>query len=204
MAAARHLVCRNIKVVVAEAQYESAETLDPQLNAQVGIVKRMVKGGANIRRGPWRRASEYIKKLAGPPAVIIDALLAGNTYAGLLDSPNTTFTASSQLETREMIDWSNRSRAPVLSVTCPSGVSGADGSVEYVEGEPLSVRPEKVLGLGVPVQGLLEAVKGGEKWEVLLGDLGLNVSLAGEDRVGFGDQWVVEVGMGVGVEAVEP
>ena len=196
IAAARHLVCRNVKVIVAEAAYESAEMLDPQVKAQVAILKRMVKGGANIRRGSWRRASEYIKKLAGPPAVIIDALLGGNMYESLVDStPNTTHSATAQLETREMIDWANRSRAPVLSIVCPSGVSGTDGEVKYVEGEPLSIRPERVLALGVPVQGLLEGMKGGEKWDMRLADIGLNIALSVEDAVGFGPGWVVEVGL---------
>lgn len=193
VAAARQLVCRNVKVIVAESAYESADMLDPQVKAQVAIVKRMVKGGANIRRGPWRRANEYIKKLAGPPAVIIDGLLAGNTYESLLDTPNTTHAQAAQLETREMIDWANRSRAPVLSIACPSGVSGSNGQVTYVEGEPLSIRPDRVLALGVPMQGLLEAMKGGERWDVRLGDLGLNVALSADDAVAFGGGWVVEV-----------
>lgn len=202
IAAARHLVCRNVKVIVAEAAYESSDMLDPQAKAQVAVLKRMAKAGANVRRGSWRKASEYIKKLAGPPAVIIDALLAGSTYESLLDTANTTHAQAAQLETREMIDWANRSRAPVLSIGCPSGVSGTNGEVTYAEGEPLSIRPERVLALGVPMQGLLEAMKGGERWDVRLGDVGLNIALSADDAVAFGGQWVVELKITEGDEVV--
>lgn len=193
VAAARHLICRRVKIIIAEAQYESPDTQDIQMKTQLAMLKRMVKGGASIKRGPWRRASNFIKNLSGPPAVIIDALLAGSTYESLLDTSNAQHAEQSQREAREMIEWANRSRAPVLSIGCPSGVSGSDGSAPVVEGEPLAVRPDKILSLGAPMQGLLDAVKNGEKWEISLADIGINITLRSDEAVAFGAQWVTEL-----------
>ncbi|WPG99695.1 YjeF N-terminal domain-like protein [Acrodontium crateriforme] len=192
IAAARHLIGRRTKIILAEALFESTETQDAQMRTQTSIIKRMMRGGANIKRGPWRKASEYIKNLNGPPAVIIDALLGGSTYDSLLDS-NMQRAAEAQKEAREMIDWANRSRAPVLSVGCPSGVSGIDGSATIVDGEPLAVRPEKVVCLGAPMQGLLAATKAGERWDMTLADIGINIALRSDEAVVFGAQWVADL-----------
>nr|POF21114.1 enhancer of mrna-decapping protein 3 [Quercus suber] len=191
-AAARHIVCRNAQIIIAEAQHGSDNAQDPSMRIQTAIVKRMMKAGASIKRGPWKKASNYIKNLSGPPAVIIDALLAGSTYHSL-STANTPQSDEHQKEVREMIEWANRSRAPVLSIGCPSGVSGVDGSAPVVEGEPLAVRPEKVLSLGVPMLGLLEAMKNGERWDVSLADIGINIALRPEEAVTFGAQWVAEL-----------
>ena len=191
-AAARHLVCRRTKIIVVEAQYESADTQDVQMKTQTAILKRMMRSGADIKRGPWRKAYNYIKNLSGPPAVIIDALLTGSAYQCLLES-NAQHAEAAQKETREMIDWANRSRAPVLSVACPSGVSGMDGATTVLEGEPLAMRPDKVICLGAPMQGLLDAMKGGERWDVSLADVGINVALRRDEAVGFGGLWVTEL-----------
>jgi len=192
VAAVRHLVCRKTKVILAEALYESTETQDAQMRTQTAMLKRMMKGGASIKRGGWRKASNYIKNLTGPPAVIVDALLAGSTYESLL-GPNAQHAADTQKEAREMIDWANRSRAPVLSVGCPSGVSGTNGTATLVEGEPLAVRPDKILSLGAPMQGLLEGLKSGERWDVSLADIGINITLRSEEAVEFGGQWVTDL-----------
>ena len=192
VAAGRHLTSRHCKIIIAEQQYESTETHDPQMRTQVAILKRMQRAGASIKRGPWKKALNYIKNLTGPPAVIIDALLGGSTYESLLDA-NAQHAAELQKEARDMIDWANKSRAPVLSAGLPSGVSGIDGSATVVEGEPLAVRPEKVLALGAPMQGLLEAVKGGERWDVSLADIGINITLRSDEAVVFGAQWVTEL-----------
>lgn len=193
VAAARQLVCRRTKIIISEAQYESPETQDTQLKTQLAILKRMVKAGASIKRGPWRRASGYIKNLSGPPALIIDALMCGSTYESLLHSSNPEHAAEAQKETREMIGWANRSRAPVLSIACPAGVSGSDGSTTTFEGEPLAVRPDKLLCLAAPMQGVLSAMKSGERWEVSLADIGVNTALRSDEAPEFGSQWVVDV-----------
>lgn len=190
VAAARHLACHKAQVIVSEAQYETAETQDVQMRGQGTILKRMMKAGAAVKRGPWKKALNHIKNLSGPPAVIIDALLAGSTYASLSDAKS-GYAPEFQREAREMIEWANRSRAPVLSIACPSGVSGVDGSAPIIEGEPLAVRPDKVLGLGTPMLGLLEAMKNGERWDVSLADTGINLALRAEEAVAFGAQWIV-------------
>jgi enhancer of mRNA-decapping protein 3 len=193
VAATRHLLSRKTHIILAEAQYESSDTQDVQMKTQTAILKRMAKAGAHIRRGPWRRASNYIKNLPSPPAVIIDGLLAGSTYESLLDSSNSQHAAEAQKEAREMIEWANRSRAPVLSIACPSGVSGLDGSTTTLEGEPLAVRPDKVLCFAAPIQGIFDALKGGEKWDVSLADIGINIALRSDEAVAFGGRWVVDL-----------
>lgn len=192
LAAARQLLGRGVKIIAAESLYENADTQDPLAKIQSAILRRMNRGGANIKRGLWRKASSHIKKLSGPPAVIIDALLAGSTYDSLL-TPNASHSAALQEETRQMIDWANRSRAPVLSVGCPSGVSGVDGSSTIVEAEPLAVRPDKILSLGAPMQGLLKAMESGEKFDVSLADIGINIALKSDEAVAFGGPWAVDV-----------
>lgn len=190
VAAARHLVCRGMKVILAEAQVTSTTSPQhPQLQAQLSVLRRMIKTGANVKRGPWRRANGYIKTLSAPPTLIIDALSAGDSPL----SPALDGDPPIAPETREMIDWANRSRAPVLSLACPAGVSGVDGSAPLVEGEPLAIRPERILCLGAPVQGLLRAMSEGEKWDVWLADIGINITLRSEDAVRFGREWVVEL-----------
>ena len=193
VAAGRHLVSRGCKIIIAEQQFESSEMQDTHMKTQTAMLKRMQRSGANIKRGPWRKAYNYIKNLSGPPVLIIDALLAGNTYESLLDTTNAAHAAATQLEAREMIDWANRSRAPALCIGCPSGVSGIDGSTTILEGEPLAVRPDKVLGLGAPMQGLLAAMKNGERWDVSLADIGINITLRSDEAVAFGSQWVSEL-----------
>ncbi|EME47216.1 hypothetical protein DOTSEDRAFT_69230 [Dothistroma septosporum NZE10] len=192
MAAARQLLGRNVKIIAAESLYENADTQDPQAKAQTAMLRRMARGGANIKRGLWQKASAHIKNLSGPPAVIIDALLSGSSYDSLLSS-NAAHSSSAQKETREMIDWANRSRAPVLSLACPTGVSGIDGHSTIVEGEPLAIRPDKVLALGAPMQGLLKACEGGERWEVSLADIGINIALKSDEAVAFSGSWVVDL-----------
>lgn len=193
LAAARHLLGRGIKIIAAESLFESAETQDLQVKTQGAILRRMARGGASLKRGLWKKASGYIKALPSPPVVIIDALLAGATYESLL-KPDSGYSTKVQAETREMIDWANRSRAPVLSVGCPSGVSGIDGLATTVEGEPLAVRPAKVLALGAPFTGLLKATEAGEKWEVAVVDIGINIALKSEEAVVFGRQgWSVDL-----------
>ena len=192
LAAARHLSSRHFNIIAVESLFEVAGTQDLQMKAQTAVLRKMAGSGAGIKRGLWRKASNYIKHLAGPPAVIIDALLAGSTYDSLLTS-NAEYNTNVQQETREMIDWANRSRGPVLSVACPSGVSGIDGLAPTVDGEPLAVRPDKVLALGAPMQGLLKAMEAGENWKISLADIGVNIALKSDEAVAFDGLWVVDL-----------
>nr|OQO29522.1 hypothetical protein B0A51_02614 [Rachicladosporium sp. CCFEE 5018] len=187
VAAARHLSSRDCKIILAEAPPEVSGTQNEQLAKQLAMLRKLARSGAAIKRGPWRNVSKSIKSLPGPPSLIIDALLAGATYAPT-PSPEDTD------DIRLMIDWANRSRASVLSVGCPSGISGLDGTATVVEGEPLAVRADQVLALGAPMKGLLEAKGLGERWDVSVADVGINIALMREDAVGFRGKWVVDVG----------
>ena len=193
LAAARHLLGRNYKVIIAESMFENADTQDPHMKAQTPILRRMARGGANVKRGLWKKAFQHIKTLSGPPAVIVDACLAGSTYDSLL-GPNAAHSTNAQSEAREMIEWANRSRAPVLSVGCPSGISGVDGHSTIVEGEPLAVRPDYVLALGAPMQGILKAMESGEKWDsISVADIGINIALRSDEAVAFGATYLAEL-----------
>lgn len=191
LASARHLASRKHKIIIAEGIFETAAVQDAQFARQHQALKKCIRAGAKIKRGAWRKANNYIKNLLGPPVVIVDALFAGTTYDDLAQTEDLSTTALE--DARQMIDWANRSRAPVISITCPSGVSGFDGSAAIVDGEPLAVRPDKVLALGAPVTGILEAVKGGEHWNVRVADIGINIALKADDAVEFGAQWVSPV-----------
>ena len=150
------------------------------MRTQTAMLRRLQRAGAHIKRGPWPKTLAHIKTLTGPPVLIIDALLAGDTY-------------DSQKEARDMIDWANRSRAPVLSVGCPSGVSGVDGPATIVDGEPLAIRPDRIVSLAAPMLGLLEAMKNGEVWNVSVADIGINITLRRDEAVAFGTLWVAEL-----------
>ncbi|QIW94646.1 hypothetical protein AMS68_000164 [Peltaster fructicola] len=192
LAATRHLVSRKYKIIIAEGIFETAAVQDQQFARQHQALKKCIRAGARIKRGSWRKAQGYIKGLPGPPVAIIDALFAGTTYDDLL-AQTEDLNATALEDAHQIIDWANRSRAPVISITCPSGVNGYDGSAAIVDGEPLAVRPDKVLSLGAPVTGILEAMKGGEHWDVSVADIGINTALKPEDAVEFGAQWVAAV-----------
>jgi enhancer of mRNA-decapping protein 3 len=81
-------------------------------------------------------------------------------------------------------------------------MSGIDGLSTIVEGEPLAVRPEKVLALGAPMQGLLKALEGGEKFHVSAADIGINIGLKADEQVAFGGSWTVDLKFMDGDEAV--
>ncbi|EME85324.1 uncharacterized protein MYCFIDRAFT_83405 [Pseudocercospora fijiensis CIRAD86] len=197
LAAARQLLGRGVNIIAVESLFETADSQDPQMKTQSAILRRMTRRDGSVsklKRGRWSKSYRHIKNLTGPPAVIIDALLAGATYESLL-APNAEFSANAQRETREMIDWANRSRAPVLSIGCPSGLSGVDGISTIVEGEPLSIRPDRILALGAPYQGLLKAVENGEldKVNISVADIGINIALKSDEAVAFGTSWVPDL-----------
>jgi enhancer of mRNA-decapping protein 3 len=193
LAAARHLVTHGFHIIAAETVYSKTDAINDQRRTQVGILRKMRAAGAPVRRGRWARAEEHIKHLPGPPAVIIDALLAGTPITSISQNPlqvsvhgSANPSAIQQAEIRSMIDWANRSAAPVLSISVPSGVDGTSGVTTTVDGEPLAVRPARVLALGAPLSGLLRAMLlTGERWPVTLADVGLNIALRKEEGLAF-------------------
>lgn len=186
IASARHLHGRGFRVLISVLDFSNPSVWHPQLAAQIQSLQAMGRKAARIEG--WRSTSGYIKRLEGPPAIIVDALLNGQKHTDVQS-------VEQQLETRDMIDWANRSRAGVVSVNIPSGFCAIDGSTSVVEGEPLAVRPETVLALTAPVSGLLEAVKEGEgaHWRVAVADIGVNAALREKEKVDFGLNWTADL-----------
>lgn len=182
IASARHLYGRGLKILISVLDFSNPSVWHPQVAKQIRSLQALGRKAARIEG--WRSTSGYIKRLDGPPAVIVDALLDGLKYAEVR-------TVEQQLEVRDMIDWANRSRAGVVSINIPSGFCAVDGSASVVEGEPLAMRPEMVLSLGAPLSGVLEAFKEGEgaQWLVAVVDIGINVALGDKERVDFGPEW---------------
>lgn len=182
IASARYLYSRGLKVLISVLDFSNPSIWHQQLVRQIHSLQALGRQAARIEG--WRSTLAYIKRLDGPPAIIIDALLDGQRHT---DSKS----VEQQLESRDMIDWANRSRAGVVSLNIPSGFSGSDGSTAVVEGEPLAIRPRQVLVLGAPMTGLLEAVREGEgaDWTISIVDIGINVALADRERIAFGSEW---------------
>ncbi|CAD0010340.1 unnamed protein product [Aureobasidium pullulans] len=153
IASARHLYSRGFKVLISVLDFSNPSVWHPQLAKHIHSLQMLGRKAARIEG--WRSTSGQIKKLEGPPVIIVDALLDGQRHADIRDEDLRT-------EAREMIDWANRSRAGVVSINIPSGFDAVDGSSSVVDGEPLAIRPEAVLSLGVPILGLLEAIREGE------------------------------------------
>jgi enhancer of mRNA-decapping protein 3 len=184
IASARHLYSRGFKVLISVLDFSNPSVWNPQLAKHIHSLQALGRKAARIEG--WRSTSGQIKKLEGPPVIIVDALLDGQRYADMRDE-------DLQMEARETIDWANRSRAGVVSINIPSGFDSVDGSSSVVEGEPMAVRPEAVLSLGVPLLGLLEAIREGEgsAWTLTAIDTGVNVVLNDREKVQFGAAWSV-------------
>lgn len=182
IASARHIYGRGFKVLISVLDFSNSSIWHPAVARQIQSLQALGRKAARIEG--WLSTSGHIKRLDGPPAVIVDALLDGQKYTEIQASEQ-------QLEMREMIDWANRSRAGVVSVNVPSGFSAIDGTTSLVEGEPLAVRPEMVLALAAPVTGLLEAVKEGEgaHWAISIVDIGVNIALRDKEKMNFGSNW---------------
>lgn len=184
IASARHLYSRGFKVLISVLDFSNPSVWHPQLAKHIHSLQMLGRKAARIES--WRSTSGQIKKLEGPPVIIVDALLDGQRHADICDEDLRT-------EAREMIDWANRSRAGVVSINIPSGFDAVDGSSSVVDGEPLAIRPEAVLSLGVPILGLLEAIREGEgsAWVLTAVDTGVNVVLGDREKVQFGADWSV-------------
>lgn len=184
VASARHMYGRGYRVLISVLDFSNPSVWHPQLARQIQSLQALGRKAARIEG--WRSTSGHLKRLDGPPAVIVDALLDGQKHSEV-------HSVEQQTETRDMIDWANRSRAGVLSINVPSGFSALDGTTSVVEGEPLAVRPEMIVTLGGPTTGLLEAMKEGEggQWNIAVVDTGINVALRDKEKVNFGTRWTV-------------
>ncbi|KAG8631836.1 hypothetical protein KVT40_000976 [Elsinoe batatas] len=185
IAAARHLYSRGLRILIACSAFSSPETWHSLFESQVSLLQSLGRKSF-AKLDSWPGVSAQIKKLSSPPAIILDSLLDGVKYGSIED-------VGLALECREVVDWMNRSRARVISVECPSGYDALTGETTVLEGEPLAVKPDIVLGLGGVVSGVGEAVVGGENWQVTVLDVGLNIAMRGEETVKFEMDWEADV-----------
>lgn len=165
VASISHLYGRGYKILVSLPPVTDDE-LDILLAKELGSIRQLGKKLARI--GTWHDTSAQIKRLSSPPSIILDALLEGKPYGSLQD-------AATALQIRETIDWVNRSRATVISIECPSGYDATTAETTTLEGEPMAVIPDRVIALGTPVVGLLEAAKDAERWaeHITVVDIGI-------------------------------
>lgn len=184
IAAARHLYGRGYKVLISVSGFEAPNLWNPHLAKQIHTLQALGRKAARIEG--WRSTFAHIKKLNGPPSVIVDALLGSVQYNDINGTEH-------RVETREIIDWANKSRASVVSVACPSGYDATTGESSVLEGEPVAIKPDRVLALGAPLQGVLEAVKDGEgaSWLISVIDTGINVAMSSGEMVPFGTEWIM-------------
>ncbi|KAF2156600.1 YjeF N-terminal domain-like protein [Myriangium duriaei CBS 260.36] len=185
IAAARHLYGRGYKLLVSCTDFSHPTCWHPLYSQQLGLLQSLGRK-AFARLDSWPTISAQIKKLHSPPALIVDALLEGISYGAIDD-------VQKAIETREVIDWCNRSRAQVISIACPSGYDERSGETTVVEGEPVAVKPDRVLALGGVLQGVFDALVDGEKWSLSLLDIGLSSVMRNEEMVRFGGEWHVDL-----------
>ena len=184
LAAARQLYGRGYKILVSVSNFDKPNIWNHNIKKQIQILQNVGRKASRVEG--WASTSAQIKRLSAPPALILDALLDGIRYGDIQE-------AQQAIEVREMIDWMNRSRAAVTSVACPSGYDAETGETTVMEGEPLAVKPDRVLALGAPVRGLLEAAQDGEGWAINVLDIGVAPATKGEETVPFGSEWGVEI-----------
>ena len=131
LVAARHLANRGVEVEVALSR--SGEDFDGVPAHQLAVLERMqisVFSGA-----------------ATNPDLIVDALI-GYSLRG-----------DPRGDTRDLIEWANQSKSPVLSLDTPSGLNVSTG----VAATPC-VEATATMTLALPKVGLLEAPQVGELW----------------------------------------
>ncbi|ORY09953.1 YjeF-related protein N-terminus-domain-containing protein [Clohesyomyces aquaticus] len=188
VAAARHLLTRGPKVIVALLGYERSADWDRDVRKQVNIFKKV---GGLVRA--WPDIEDNLKRQQAPPELIIDALLGRQKeFDALGDQDRRTVLT--------VVGWANKSRAAVLAVETPSGVGGSTGEVAILEGEPLEIRAKHIVCLGVPRTGLLKAIQNGAgrdpPWMIWVVDIGVNRPWkdagGGGKGVKFGENWVVQ------------
>ncbi|PNS17653.1 hypothetical protein CAC42_3048 [Sphaceloma murrayae] len=188
VAAARHLYGRGYKLLLSLSDFADPPSWHPVFNIQVSLLQSLGRK-AFARLDSWPGISAQIKKLSSPPALIVDALLDGVKYAAIED-------VQVAFESRDVVDWMNRSRARVVSLECPSGYDSLTGETTSLEGEPLAVKPDRVLALGGMVSGVGEAMKEGDLWSVTVLDVGLSSTMRSEETIRFEGGWSVDVQVG--------
>jgi enhancer of mRNA-decapping protein 3 len=190
--AARHLRNRRLRVTVILLGGEREDNLLESVRRQLTIYK---KGGGWVER--W---DEYQAKLgsgAPKPDVVVDAILGVHVTFDELRTDD-------QAVAFEMTRWASR-LASVISIDVPSGISASSGLITEAEGQLLSMDAKKVVCLGAPKIGLLNAMALASEsevpasWEVSVADVGISTAAwqrHGSRRrqgVEFGGEWVVNL-----------
>ena len=213
VAASRHLRNKGINVLLCVVNIERGhrELLD-DMQRQILLYRNF--GGHVYTKSELfehlRRATIPILTIDTPrsaalptkaPAVtlIIDALL------GLTVSFDELRTGD-RATVYELIEWTNRNEAFVLSVDVPSGIDPSSGAVTFVDGAALYVRPRYVVALGAPKRGLLEIFAMAEMAEQAAvsgtahgGDAALAVAAMADDPAHDWRLFVVDMGFGAAV-----
>lgn len=189
VAAARQLLARGPKVMVALLGFERNADWDRDVRRQVELFKKF---GGSVRA--WSDTEDALKRLHAPPELIIDALLGRHREFDALGDEDRRTVLS-------IVGWANKSRAAVLAVETPSGVGGSTGEVAILEGEPLEVRAKYIVSLGAPKSGLLKALQNGAgrdpNWLIWVVDIGVNrpwknAGIGGGKGIKFGEHFVVQ------------
>ncbi|KAH8667995.1 YjeF N-terminal domain-containing protein [Tricladium varicosporioides] len=183
IAAGRHLRNHGLNVIVCVLGLERESELLVGMRRQIKVFR-----GFGGKVATKVELLEYIKNLAGPLDLIIDGLL------GLTISFEELRTGD-QATAYELIEWANRSKAPVLAIDIPTGIDPTSGKVSIIDGRKLYILAKFVVAMGAPKKGLLEAMVLGEG---VVDDEGLGI----RGRKGKGEEWrlfVADIGLAAGV-----
>jgi enhancer of mRNA-decapping protein 3 len=205
IAAGRHLRNHGITVTVCVLGLERENDLLPPLKAQIKAFR-----GLGGKVSTKVQLLEYIKTLKEPLALVVDGLL------GLTTSFEELRTGE-QATAYELIEWANRSKAPVLAIDVPTGIDPTSGKVGIIDGRPLYMHAKYVVAMGAPKKGLLETMVLGEgvadedgshenEWLLFVVDVGLGAAVwkkAGtrvRRGVEFENSWVLGMRFQAGLE----
>ncbi|KAI1799214.1 YjeF N-terminal domain-like protein [Daldinia bambusicola] len=203
LAAARHLRNHGINVLVCVVGIERERELLEDIRKQARLLRNF--GGVIFSKSELfehvSQASNTLETASqGFVTLIIDALLG-------LTTPFEELRKSDQATTYELMEWSNRNEAFVMSIDLPSGIEPQTGRVNVIDGAKLYVHPRYVVALGAPKVGLLKALEAADdrdislvgEWKLFLADIGLGpviwrkVATKIRRGIDFDDKWVLEL-----------
>jgi enhancer of mRNA-decapping protein 3 len=173
VAAARHLRNHGIDVLVCVLGLERETELLVGLRRQLNAFRSF--GGKLVTKV---ELLEHVKTLDNPMDLFIDGLL------GLTISFEELRTGD-QAAAYELIEFANRSRAPVLAIDIPTGIDPTTGKVSIIDGRHLYIHARYVVAMGAPKKGLLETMALGEgvtdeddgqEWQLFVADIGLGAA----------------------------
>lgn len=189
--AARHLRNRRLRVTVVLLGGEREESaLLESLKRQLNIYR---KGGGWVER--WDEYQTKLNSGAPKPDAIVDSILGMHVSFDELRTDD-------QAVCFEMTKWANR-MGNIISIDVPSGVSATSGLLtETEDSQTLAMEPSKIVCLGAPKTGLLQAfvleVLAADT-EVVVADVGISGAAwqrHGSRRrqgVEFSGEWVLGV-----------